>query len=227
MTRLSRRSIFALAALALPILAGPAAAQSATEQEIVDKAKIAIEALRRDPDFEGLNSALARAKAVVIIPSLLKAGFIVGAEGGSGVLLARDANEVWSSPSFYTMVSGSVGLQIGAQDAEVVLTIMTDKGLDQVLKSQFKLGADASIAVGPKGMGLEAATTAALGADVYSFAKTRGAYAGGSFEGSFLYVREEWNKNYYGRAVTSRQIVMERQVSNPGADALRQALVRR
>jgi SH3 domain-containing YSC84-like protein 1 len=208
--------VFAFAAL-------PAAAQKA-EQEVVDKARAALENLRKDPDHPTLNGVIEKAKAVLIIPSLIKAGFILGGEGGSGVLLARDANGGWTAPAFYTLASGSVGLQIGAQDAEVIFTVMTDKGLQQVIQSQFKLGADASIAVGPKGTGVEAATTAAFGADIYSFSRTKGAYAGGSFEGSFIKAREEWNKAYYGQPVSVEDIVLHNKVSNPGADALRQAL---
>jgi lipid-binding SYLF domain-containing protein len=221
----ARPAILALLILVMPSLVhAQSKPPGAEEQEIIDRARFAVDAMRRDPDFASLNQALERAKAVLIVPSLLKAGFILGAEGGSGVLLARDPNGNWSYPAFYTLLSASVGLQIGAQDAEVVLAVMTDKGLEQVIKTEFKLGADASIAVGPKGMGLEAATTAAFGADVYSYAKTRGAFGGVSFEGSFVRGREEWNRNYYGQPATTREIVLEHKVANPGADSLRQAL---
>jgi len=203
-----------------------ASPQPSSQQQIVDRARATVENLRNDPDLE-LGPMLERAKAVLIFPSLIKAGFILGGEAGNGVLLVRHEDGEWSYPAFYTITSGSVGLQIGAQDAEVIFTIMTEQGLDQVLKTQFKLGADASIAVGPKGVGLEAATTAALGADIYSFAKAKGAYGGGSFEGSYFHVREEWNRLYYGQPVSVREIVIDRVVSNPDADALRQALAAR
>jgi lipid-binding SYLF domain-containing protein len=209
------------------MLAAPAAMAQQAEQEIVDKARVALDHLRGDSDHPDLNATLARAKAVLIIPSLLKAGFILGGEGGSGVLLARGANGDWSAPAFYTLASGSIGLQIGAQDAEVLFIVMTDKGLKQMIQSQFKLGADASIAVGPKGGGVEASTTLAMGADIYAFARTRGAFAGGSFEGSFIKAREEWNKNYYGQALSVEDIVLHHKASNPGAGALQQALARR
>lgn len=215
------------ACLAVTVAAiAPAAAQKA-EQEIVDKARITVESLRRDTDHPSLNPTLAKAKAVLIIPSLLKAGFILGGEGGSGVLLARTADGGWSGPAFYTLASGSVGLQIGAQDAEVIFIVMTDKGLKQVIQNQFKLGADASVAVGPKGTGVEAATTLAMGADIYSFSKTRGAYAGGSFEGSYIAAREEWNKAYYGQTLSVDDIVLHNKAPNPGAAALKQALAAR
>lgn len=222
MFRKIQQFAFVAALAAIAFASAPAAAQQA-EQDVVDKARMAVQNLRGDPDFPTLNQALDRAKAVLVIPSLLKAGFILGGEGGSGVLLVRTASG-WSDPAFYTMASGSIGLQVGAQDAEVILTVMTDKGLNQVIKNQFKLGADASIAVGPKGMGVEAATTPALGADIYSFARTRGAFAGGSFEGSYISAREEWNRNYYGQNLSVEDIVVHDKGNAPGADALKQAL---
>lgn len=223
---MKRRLLLSTVALALACaaFAGPARAQGSAEQEIVDKARLTVEKLRRDKDLGSLNELLAKAKGVLVIPSLLKAGFILGAEGGSGVLLARDDRGEWSHPAFYTMGSGSVGIQIGFQDAEVMLVIMTDKGLDQVIKSQFKLGIDASVAAGPIGMGVEAATTLALGADIYSFSKTRGAYGGGSLEGSVIYKRDDWNRAYYGRPAASREIAIERKFANTAADGLRAAL---
>jgi lipid-binding SYLF domain-containing protein len=194
-----------LAVVAVLICASPALAQQ-EQQALVDKARIALNALRNDPDHPTLNNTLARAKAVLIIPSLLKAGFLIGGEGGSGVLLVQNANGEWSAPAFYTLASGSVGLQIGVQDAEVLFTIMTDNGLRQI-----------------RG-GVEASTTLNMGADIYAFSKTRGAFAGGSFEGSYIKSRAEWNKLYYGQALSVEDIVLHGKASNPGADALRQAL---
>lgn len=205
----------------------PATARAAGEQDIVDRARAVVEQFRNDPDLPNIEQVLGRAKGVMIFPSVLKAGFVLGGEGGSGVLLARTASGEWSYPAFYTLVSASVGLQLGAQEAQVLLAIMTDNGLRQMLQTQFKLGAGASIAVGPKGMGLEAATTAALGADIYTYARTRGAYGGGTFEGSYMISREEWNREYYGQPVTAQEIVLEQKVANAAADPLRHALAAR
>jgi lipid-binding SYLF domain-containing protein len=220
--RLQRFLVIAVVlAFASPVLA------QQDQQDIVDKARITLNALRNDPDHPNLNTVLGRAKAVLIIPSLLKAGFLIGGEGGSGVLLVRNANGEWSPPAFYTLASGSIGLQVGVQDAEVLFAVMTEKGLQQVIKNQFKMGADASVALGPIGGGVEASTTLNLNADIYAFSRTKGAFAGGSFEGSFIKAREEWNKAYYGQALSVDDIVMNGKVSNPGADALRQALAAR
>ena len=105
------------------------------------------------------------------------------------------------------------------------LVIMTERGLNAVINNQVKLGADASIAVGPKGAGIEGATTTALNADIYSFSLTRGLFGGISFEGSLIYKRDDWNQQYYGQPVAPREIVIDRKVSNPRAEPLRAALV--
>jgi len=141
------------------------------------------------------------------------------------VLMVRGKDGSWSNPSFVTMGAGSIGLQIGVQSAEVLFMIMTDRGLQSVMQDEFKVGADASVAVGPIGAGVEASTTANLRADIYSFSRTQGLFGGVSFEGSLLKPRPSWNESYYGRPASPRQIVIDRTVSNPGADQLRRALV--
>jgi SH3 domain-containing YSC84-like protein 1 len=224
MHAITRRTLVVSATLGAAAFAARPAFAGPEEQEIVDKAKLTVEKFRADTDYPEFKNTLARAKGIMVFPSLLKAGFILGAEGGSGILCAKRADGAWSYPAFYTMGTGSIGLQIGVQDAEVLFALMTEKGMAQVMKSQFKLGAEASIAVGPKGAGLEAATTANLGADILSYAKTRGAFGGGSLEGSVIYGREEWNNNYYGQKLPVEDIVLHGKVSNPGADPLRAAL---
>lgn len=221
-----RRVLAVVAASAAATLAPPARAAGEAEREIVDKARITVEAMRRDKDLQAMNGLLPRSKAVLIIPSLLKAGFFLGGEGGSGVLVGRGVDGSWSAPAFYTMGAGSIGLQIGVQDAEVMFLIMTVKGLDQVIKSQFKLGAEASVAAGPVGIGVAAATTLAVGADIYSYARTKGAFLGGSFSGSVIAARDEWNQNYYGKPASARDIVLGRKFHSTYARALQEALAR-
>ncbi|MCC7273942.1 MAG: lipid-binding SYLF domain-containing protein [Alphaproteobacteria bacterium] len=215
---------FASALAALVLWTGSAYAQ-AEEQEVVDRARITVSSMLSHPDFREARAQMRRAKGVIVIPSLVKGGFILGGEGGSGVLLVRGRDGSWSNPSFVTMGAGSIGLQIGVQTAEVLFMIMTDKGLQSVMADEFKVGADASIAVGPMGAGVEAGTTANLRADIVSFSRTQGLFGGVSFEGSLIKPRGSWNERYYGRQVSVRDIVIERRVSNPGADALRRALV--
>ncbi len=218
----------AAAWLALAAMVAASGAQAAEQQRLVDKARITVEELRADPNFRNLPGYLARAKAVVVMPELVKAGFIFGGEGGVGVLLARDAKSgEWSYPAFYTMAAASVGLQIGAQVSKVVLVVMTDGGLDKLMSDKLTLGADVSVAVGPVGGGLEAATTLNVEADIYSFSLAKGLFGGISLEGAVLVPDEEAAEAYYGKAVSSRAIVIHREVSNPGADGLRAALAAR
>jgi lipid-binding SYLF domain-containing protein len=194
-------------------------------QEVVSGATFTIQRLFDDPDFTRLKAMAKDAKGVLIIPSLLKAGFILGAEGGNGVLLSRDANGVWSYPSFYTLGGGSIGLQAGFQDSEVVLLILTNNGLNAVLNNNVTLGVDASVAAGPVGQGIEGSTTTNFGADIAAFSKTRGLFGGGALKGALAYERDDLASAYYNTPnVTARAIVMERLYTNAGADALRAAL---
>lgn len=208
----------------LVLWTGTALAQN-EEQDVVDRSRITVSSMLSHPDYRTARDQMRRARGIIVIPSLLKGGFILGGEGGSGVLLVRGRDGSWSNPSFVTIAAGSVGLQIGVQTAEVLMLIMTEKGLQSVMADEFKLGADASVAVGPIGAGVEAGTTAALNADVISFSRTQGLFGGVSFEGSLIKPRHSWNERYYGRRVSVRDILIERKVGNPGADALRRALV--
>lgn len=235
-----RRSIFASTARASALLlttalcamlARPAAAQ-VEQQALVDRSTLAVQEMlggAGGPDAAHYNDAvtmLRRARAVMVCPRVFRAGFILGGQGGSCVLLARDGAGSWSSPAFYSLGAGSLGLQIGVQDAMVMMMVLTDRGLSALMDSQFKVGADASIAVATIGAGISGATTAAVGADIVTFAKTRGLYAGIALDGSLVSSRSDWNRVYYGQSVGARQIVVDMAAHNPGADPLRGALMR-
>lgn len=193
-------------------------------QQLVDKAKLTAEKMLNDPQLNTLRQWMKSAKGVLIVPSFLKAGFIIGGAGGSGVLLTRDGAGQWSAPAFYTIGEGSFGFQAGVQDAEMILVIMTDKGLNDLINSEVKLGADASIALGEVGAGVEGSTTAGFGKDIYTYSKTSGLYGGASVEGAWVKPRDSLNGEYYGKAATPRAIVIDRQFNNNGANDLRGAL---
>jgi lipid-binding SYLF domain-containing protein len=200
-------------------------AHAQEQQGLVDKARITVEAFTNQSDMAAMRRLLGKAHGVFVAPQLIKAGFIFGAEGGSGVLLARDpATGQWSPPAFYTMGAGSFGLQIGGEVSELVLVINTAKGLNAVLQSQFKAGVDAAIAVGPLGKGVEASTTTAFNADIYAFSRSQGLYGGATLEGAAIVARHEWNEGYYGKPAAARDIVIERTVDNRASEGLRQAL---
>lgn len=223
--RATRRKFLSIVgAGALVLGSGTLALAGEAQDQMVEKAKFTITDLAAKPDMEQFRRLLAVSKGVIVFPQVLKAGFFLGGAGGGGVLLGRDEAGNWSSPAFYKMGQGSIGLQFGAQVNELVLVIMTEKGLQAIINNQVKLGGDLSAAVGPVGTTLGASTTTNLKADVFSFAISKGLFIGASVEGSVLTSNAEANQSYYGQPVTSQQIVIERTVSNAQADGLKTAL---
>jgi lipid-binding SYLF domain-containing protein len=211
--------------LTLPACTGTAQGE---EQVLVDRATLTVQEMLSGGGSTQNDaiSMLRRARAVMVCPRIFRAGFILGGQGGDCVLLARDGAGSWSSPAFYTLGAGSIGFQIGVQDAQVMMMILTNKGLGAVLDSQFKIGADVSIAVATIGGGIAGATTAAAGADIVTVARTRGLYAGLALDGSLMSNRSEANRSYYGQNYSARQIVIDMTAHNPGADPLRGMLMR-
>ncbi len=209
---------------------GPAWAQKSASQkaeDLVTECAIAIEEMLASPGEPALGRLaefIEKSRAVMVFPAIFKGGFIVGGEGGSGVLIAKGVDGSWSSPAFYTLAAGSVGLQIGGQVSKVCFTIMTDGGLDAVLSNNVKFGGDLSVAVGPFGAGTEASTTSNFDVDVYSFSTAVGLFGGGALEGAALLERKSFMKGYYGSQVEAREIVVERKYSNVQANRLRTAL---
>jgi lipid-binding SYLF domain-containing protein len=223
-------SLLLLATVALPARADDRGeAQSMEAQAMVDRSTLTVQEMLTTGEpaaIADVQRFLRRARAVLVCPRIFRAGFILGGEGGGCTLVARDAAGSWSSPAFYGMASGSVGLQIGVQDMQVMMLIMSDRGLGALMDSQFKIGADASIAFATIGAGVEGSTTSAAGADIIAFSRARGLFAGIALEGSLLTNRSEWNRAYYGQEASPRQIVVAMQAHNPGADPLRAALMR-
>jgi lipid-binding SYLF domain-containing protein len=217
----------AIAAVLLAFLlasgpARPAVAASAAE-ELVAESRFSLERMLVDDELPELKGYVRRARGLLIIPELVKGGFIVGAEAGSGVFMVRGGDGSWSAPAFYTLAAGSIGLQLGGQVSEVVFTVMNQGAVEALLRSEIKLGADLSITLGPIGKGLEASTTTNLSADIFAFSKAVGAFGGGALEGAKLFTRAKLNQEYYGPGATPRAIVIERSFFNPQADTLRRA----
>jgi lipid-binding SYLF domain-containing protein len=154
---------------------------------------------------------------------VVKGAFGVGGEGGSGVIVARSPGG-WSDPAFYTLAAGSLGLQVGGQVSEVILTVMSDKALDALINNQFNVGGDMEVAAGPTGKAQGASTTTNLGADMYTFAMSSGLFGGLSLEGAAILKSDEWNEGYYGKGATPYAILIERRFTNPNAEGLRGSL---
>ncbi len=202
--------------------ARPASADDAQDaRQLVEKARLTFESFVADPSLgENLRILIQKAHAVLIYPQVLRGAFIIGASGGSGVLLVQDLpSRKWGGPAFYTIGEASFGLQAGADASEVVLVALTDRGVSALLSTSTKLGANASIALGPVGAGVTGAT-ANISADIVSYSRNKGLYAGLSLEGAIVAVREALNTAYYGKAVTPTEILVQRQVSNPQAAGL-------
>ncbi|MEH6475365.1 MAG: lipid-binding SYLF domain-containing protein [Sneathiella sp.] len=219
-----KNTLGGLVAGLLFVLPVSSAIADSDQQQLVDKAKITVDALKNQSEMEQFRKLLAVSKGVVVFPQVLKAGFIIGGAGGTGVLLGRNAEGNWSSPAFYSMGQASIGLQIGAEAKELVLVIMTDKGLDAIIKNKVKLGGDLSAAVGPLGKNVGVSSTTNMDVDIFSFAKTAGLFIGASVEGSILDAKDDWQQAYYGKQVTARNVVVLRSVDNAKSDALKDAL---
>lgn len=174
--------------------------------------------------FPDLNSAFKNAVGVIIVPRLLKGGFIIGGEYGNAVLLAKKPDGTWSYPAFYTLGGGSIGFQIGLKDSQMIFVIRTYTGLEAILEDQFKAGAEGGVVVGWFGGSIEASSTTSMGADILAFSLDRGLFGGGALEGSVFAKRGDFNQSLYGSDLDARAIVIEDQVSNPQADPLRATL---
>jgi lipid-binding SYLF domain-containing protein len=215
------RFCFKLLALASLLLAFASPAHASSEQQdLVNKAQATIEQFVASPDMTWFREHLSEAKAVMIVPVLVKGGFIFGGSGGHGLLLVHDeGSDSWSYPAFNFMSSVTFGLQIGGEASQVVLLVMSDKGVNAMLSTEFKLGADVSVAAGPVGGGTSTHT-----ADVVAFSRDKGLFGGFTIEGAVIKPRSEWDQAYYGAPVTTVDIVVRREVTNAGAEELRAAL---
>lgn len=220
--------LIAVASVSVVTLSPVAAQNNIQQRKLLLDAEAALIDLRAAEPLAGkMNSAIAKASAVLIVPNLLKGAFIVGGEGGSGVLLARRLDGSWSAPVFVTLVAASIGLQIGGQSSKVLFAVMHDAALDALLSDKVKLGVDLGVAVAHVGAGLEASTTTAARDDIFQFAVSQGLFGGGALEGAVIEPRTSWNDAYYGRTLGAKAIVADPNLASPGADALRAALDRR
>lgn len=197
--------------LALALVAHPTAQEGVKESDRITAAIAVLGEVMGASDSAVPGSILERAEAIAVFPSLVKAGFVVGASRGHGVISVRDAQSgAWSSPAFLTVTGGSIGFQIGAQAVDLVLVVQNRRGLDQLLKNQFKIGADASVAAGPVGRDASASTDIQLRAQILSYSRTRGLFAGVTLNGSTIRQDRDANERFYGIAYRTSQIVTQR-----------------
>lgn len=199
-----------------------AAAEASDQTALLANATNTVEHMRSDQTFGPSTDLLHRARAVLIVPGLVKGGFFFGGEGGNGVLLRREG-ESWSNPAFYTLASGSFGLQIGLEKAELVMFIMSERALNGLEKSKFKLGAGAGLTVVTVGANAQGATAPNLSGDIIIWSASQGAYGGLTLEGSVVDPKRDWNDEFYGKASPVGQILSDMS-DKPETTALRSEL---
>jgi lipid-binding SYLF domain-containing protein len=208
--------------LAMFSAAAALSADAPAQQQLVDKAQLTLEAFASDGQLKDTFKQLSKeARALFIIPQFLRGAFIFGGAGGSGVLIARDEKSgKWGDPVFYNIGSASFGAQIGADVSEMVLVVRTRKGLEEFFTNDFKLGANAGMATGPVGAGMSAQ---GLAADIISYARQKGAFAGMAVDGAFVSVSNDSNQAYYGKPVRPTDILVKKEIGNPKSLQLRAA----
>jgi len=212
---------FLLALIFITALAVSAHAQS-KEQDRVESAGTVVKEIMDIPD-DIPQSVIDKADCVVVLPSVLKAAFIVGASYGRGAMVCRTGKNFrgpWGAPAMYALEGGSVGFQIGGQATDLVLLIMNNRGASSILDSKVKLGGDASVAAGPVGRDAAANTDAYMRAEILSYSRSRGLFAGISLEGSTLRPDDDATADVYGRTFTARQIVIDGEAKVPPSGRL-------
>ncbi len=189
-------------------------------QGLVDSGTHVVKQFEIDPDLVWFREKVKDAKALFVVPQNLKGGFFVGGSGGSGLLIARDEiTGKWGYPVFHTMGAISLGVQFGAESSQIILMVMTDRGMRKMLSTTVKLGVDVTMATGPVGLGAKAVT-----ADILSYARSKGAFAGISMEGVVIKTRDSWNHAYYNKRIAPVDVVLLHSVNNPEADKFIQAV---
>lgn len=195
-------------ASAVAVHADTASTEGLLEKDIkvLDKAPEVLQSLTTTPDKGIPRHLLDRAECVVVFPSVTKAAFVVGGEFGRGVATCRKGTTM-GAPALFTLASGSVGWQVGGEQTDFVLLVMDKNGMDQLLKDEFKIGGDASVAAGPVGRNAEASTNLTLGSQMLSWSRSRGLFAGASLEGGVMKPNKEANRRLYGHDMSAREIL--------------------
>jgi len=228
MVKSATRLIAVLAFVLMGVAGQPAQAQMTEQQQLVERSRLVLDAFQRDPTFKDVRVYVQNAYAVLIMPDVLKAGFLLGVNYGTGILLVRDPQTgEWGEPAFFTLGGGSLGLQIGVQASDMIFTIMNEGAVAKLLAHGVKFGADAGIAAGPFGASVGAATTTNVGEDVYVWGMSQGLFGGFWVDGTLVLPDDRWNEAYYGRPIQPEEIVRQRKVvASSEVNALHDSLMR-
>lgn len=212
---MSRLFIAVLATLLLATSLQTSAAEK--ENARASNAARVLGEIMRIPESSVPTRMFSEAYAIAVIPEVVKAGLVIGGRRGRGLISVRSTDGTWSNPSFITLTGGSIGFQAGVQSADVILVFRRPKGVDNIINGKFTLGADASVAAGPVGRSAQASTDEQLKAEIYSYSRARGLFAGVSIDGAVLGIDHKANQAVYGRNTTPRAIFEGRIQSAPDA----------
>ena len=207
---MTSKAAVAIAALTLTLLPRVALAQQAETDRVIEAARVLEEVLAA-PDKGVPEAIVEKAQAIVVIPSTVKGALLIGAQRGKGVMSVKSASG-WSAPAFVTLTGGSVGFQIGGQATDIVLVVVNERGIENLAQNTFKIGGDASVAAGPVGREATASTDYKLQAQILSYSRSRGLFAGVSLAGSTIRADRDANEKIYGVGYSTRNIVVERKV---------------
>jgi SH3 domain-containing YSC84-like protein 1 len=191
-------------------------AKPSKAQDRVQAAADVLNEIQSAPDQGIPSDVLASAECVAVVPSMLNGGFVVGARYGRGLASCRNPKG-WSAPDFFTIKGGSFGLQIGGQAIDLVMLVMNDDGMRQLLSSQFKLGADASVAAGPVGRQAAAGTDWKMRAQILSYSRARGVFAGVALDGGVIRQDKDSTREFYGHMVSTKA-ALQGQIEPPAAE---------
>jgi lipid-binding SYLF domain-containing protein len=186
------------------------------EADRVREAGVVLSEIMASPDKAIPSSVSEKAEAIAVFPSTIRGAFVIGAQRGRGIISVRDrATGQWSPPAFLTITGGSVGLQIGGQAIDIILAVMNRRGLENLLQNQFEIGGDASVAAGPVGREAAASTDIQLRAEILSYSRSRGLFAGVSLRGSAIRQDQDANEKFYGSRFRTRDIVLDGKATKP------------
>jgi lipid-binding SYLF domain-containing protein len=201
--------------LALSLVFAASAHAGSREDAQAENAVRVLAEIQAIPESAIPDKLLDDAKAIVIVPDTIKAGLVLGGRRGHGVLSVRTADGGWSNPGFVTLTGGSIGFQVGVQSADVVLVFRSERGLDSIVNGKFTLGADAGVAAGPMGRNAAAATDGQMKAEIWSWSRARGLFAGVALDGAVLSMDDKANEAVYGQDTTPRMIFEDRAEQEP------------
>lgn len=209
MTLIRRVLLPAALLLAASLSAGPALAGQKEDERAANAVRVLTE-IQKIPEQGIPDKLLDEGKAIIVIPDTLKAGLVFGGRRGHGLMSVKTADGTWSNPVFIKLTGGSIGFQAGVQSSDVVLVFRNDRNLDNIVNGKFTLGADAGVAAGPVGRNASASTDGQLKAEIWSWSRARGLFAGVALDGAVLQIDDDANVAVYGSAATPRAIFENR-----------------